>query len=225
MIKTHNETFIQLFNKPLKPKFHFLTHYVHIVKQSGPLKYLWTFRYESKHKEAKGYARSITSRKNISYSLSMKAALKFTAFLKEHCKGLPNPIEYGSTQSFSIENCPYFKLIINFEILKSQISTIVVVMSLTYKGCTYKKGYFLTKTDKEVIKLYEILNILINKSNEVFFIVNEYKLIEFSEHFQSYVVGPKHKFFEIINITSFTGPPIHLYCIPDGTTLIRNKIF
>lgn len=40
--KNNSKYYIQLFNNCLIPKHHFLTHYCNIIKQSGPLKYLWT---------------------------------------------------------------------------------------------------------------------------------------------------------------------------------------
>lgn len=33
----------------LKPKHHFIDHYVHLTQCFGPLVDLWTFRFESKH--------------------------------------------------------------------------------------------------------------------------------------------------------------------------------
>jgi len=36
LIKEHNEGYVQLFKKPLKPKYHFLTHYPEIVRRTGP---------------------------------------------------------------------------------------------------------------------------------------------------------------------------------------------
>lgn len=98
LVKAHNEMYVKLFSDTLKPKHHFLTHYARIVKDQGkfyqpivrskydnalflsfpgPLKFLWTYRYESFHKDFKMYARVITSRKNISLTLGIKASLKF----------------------------------------------------------------------------------------------------------------------------------------------------
>lgn len=37
-------------NDKLKPKHHFLCHYPHLIKCFGPLRHLWTLRFESKHR-------------------------------------------------------------------------------------------------------------------------------------------------------------------------------
>lgn len=225
LIQFHNETYMELFKKPLKPKYHFLNHYVNIIKQSGPPKYLWSFRYESKHREAKTYARNITSRKNITYTLSIKASLKFTTFLNEHANGLPNQTKFEKSYFFNIENSEYFNFIKNFDCFKPDFANNLAIKSVTFKGTFYKKGYFLTIKCNDVVDLYEIREIIISINNHLSVIAIKHEILYFSEHYQSYVVGSKNKFFEILNLKLFTGVPIHLYYISDGTTLIRNKEF
>lgn len=46
------------------------------MSKVGPVSHLWSMRYESKHRESKLTAHSITSRKNICYSLSIKHPLR-----------------------------------------------------------------------------------------------------------------------------------------------------
>lgn len=76
-IKTHNSDYITIFNDTLKPKFHNLTHYPNIIRQSGPLRKIWCFNFEQKHKQFKVYSHCITSRKNICLTLAKKYELKF----------------------------------------------------------------------------------------------------------------------------------------------------
>ncbi|XP_067629146.1 uncharacterized protein [Eurosta solidaginis] len=78
LIEKHHYLYKSLFKKPLKPKFHFLLHYVSSIKKCGPLKKIWCMRFEAVHKIFKTYSNSITSRVNIPWSLSIKAALKFS---------------------------------------------------------------------------------------------------------------------------------------------------
>lgn len=46
LIKEHNQLYQCLFKDSLKPKHHNLVHYPTIVKNLGPLKCLWSFRFE-----------------------------------------------------------------------------------------------------------------------------------------------------------------------------------
>lgn len=75
-ITEHHELYLKLFFTNLKPKYHHLLHYPLIMSKVGPVFHLWSMRYESKHRESKLTAHSITSRKNICYTLSVKHQLK-----------------------------------------------------------------------------------------------------------------------------------------------------
>lgn len=58
----YHSNYTEIFKDTLKPKHHLLVHYFNIIKKSGPLKYLWSYRFESKHRELKTYTKNITSR-------------------------------------------------------------------------------------------------------------------------------------------------------------------
>jgi len=75
LITEHHELYMNLFNTNLKPKFHHMVHYPMIMKKCGPLSLIWSMRFESKHKELKETAKSITSRKNACYTLALKHQL------------------------------------------------------------------------------------------------------------------------------------------------------
>lgn len=76
LITEHHELYLKLFITNLKPKYHHLLHYPSIMSKVGPVSHLWSMRYESKHRESKLTAHSITSRKNICYTLSIKLQLR-----------------------------------------------------------------------------------------------------------------------------------------------------
>lgn len=84
--KTFNENYQRLFHKNLTPKFHFLNHYATIVKKSGPLRNLWSYKFEGKHKQFKIYAHVITSRKNIPITFCFKQQMVFANFLLKNAK-------------------------------------------------------------------------------------------------------------------------------------------
>lgn len=86
LISKHNNQYNILFNDTLKPKHNFLVHYPTVIEYSGPPRLYWCFRFEGKHKEMKMYARSITSRKNITLTLANKFQLKFAHLLLQPTK-------------------------------------------------------------------------------------------------------------------------------------------
>jgi len=97
-IEYNNKTYVELFNDNLKPKHHFLTHYCNIIQQSGPLRYLWSYNFESKHRQLKTYTKNITSRINVPISLGIKYSLIFSDFLYNF-----NIDDYFSFKSLSEE--------------------------------------------------------------------------------------------------------------------------
>jgi len=81
LISKHNNQYIILFNDTAGGHLAALVHYPTVIEYSGPPRLYWCFRFEGKHKEMKMYARSTTSRKNITLTLANKFQLKFAHLL------------------------------------------------------------------------------------------------------------------------------------------------
>ena len=56
----------------LKPKFHFLVHYGTHIRRHGPLRHLWTMRFESKHSTLKTFALRSRSRIDVCKTMAKK---------------------------------------------------------------------------------------------------------------------------------------------------------
>jgi len=69
-------------------------------------------RFEAKHREAKQYFNSITSRVNPAKSLSIKSGLKFSKFILSH-KDIVEPVYtlFDEVVHFNLTTYPYFKQI------------------------------------------------------------------------------------------------------------------
>ena len=61
---------------PLTPKYHYMTHYPHILHSHGPLRNFWCMRFEAKHAEGKQTARNSTSRVNLPQSIAIDHQLR-----------------------------------------------------------------------------------------------------------------------------------------------------
>lgn len=73
--------YVRLFSDTLKPKHYLLIHYPIVIEYSGPPKHYWCFRFEGKHKEVEIYARSTSSRKNVTLTFAKKFQFKFAHHL------------------------------------------------------------------------------------------------------------------------------------------------
>lgn len=94
LIQEHRELYCELFKIPLKPKHHLLLHYPDLIAKIGPLRYLWSMRFEGFHQILKSTANSVTSRKNILLTLSKKQQLRFSFQILSK-KGFINNVDFS----------------------------------------------------------------------------------------------------------------------------------
>lgn len=52
LVKDHNKLYLSLYGF-LKPKFHFFLHYPRIMEIVGPVRHIWSIRFEGKHRVLK----------------------------------------------------------------------------------------------------------------------------------------------------------------------------
>ncbi|XP_074031616.1 uncharacterized protein [Leptinotarsa decemlineata] len=148
---------LQLFPEiPLRPKHHYLLHYPHLIIQFGPLKYLWTLHFESKHIYFKTIVKHCPNFRNILLSLSEKHQL--LQALQAH---QPNVYEDKiiSDKVVHYESKYYSH---TFQIL------LVVFVSeyVCYRGTIYKKSSFLCYGQDQYGDFFilDLKNIIIDKN-------------------------------------------------------------
>ena len=78
-------------NFRLKPKFHFMIHYCSQIRKHGPLRCLWTMRYESKYSALKKLVKMNRNFRNITKTVSLKHQ-KHMAFVMSSKDFLREPI-------------------------------------------------------------------------------------------------------------------------------------
>jgi len=141
-ITYHNNKYTELFQDSLKPKHHFLIHYCNIIKKSGPLKFLWSYRFESKHRQLKMYTKNITSRIQIPVSLGIKYSINFSGFILN----LSNTSCISTNLGSPLSSSEYFEKI---KILFSPNDLTVLDQALCYdqfiyNNTVYKTNHILT---------------------------------------------------------------------------------
>lgn len=209
-----------MFGEHLKPKQHFVCHYGLVIKTSGNVVHMMNFRNEAKHKGFKEYAHIISSRKNVCFTLCMKAALQFA-------NDLHNKTFFSSSMQGKINSCDltlkhYFKDLpiplpfnINQEIRSAQ--------SISIKGCEFKVETFITISNADPpFGLYEIIDLLITSTDELFIVGRQWLVGEIDEHFLSYTVEEVTDIFSVYSINDIDGPPIMIHNI-NNKQLFRKK--
>lgn len=156
---------------PLKPKHHYILHYPYLILQFGPLRHLWTLRFEGKHSYFKNVIRHSPNFKNVLFSLSKKHQL-----LQNLCysqDSLFNVNVYAKQSQTFIEtdfSDDYVRLVnssCNFE------GTKFLSTEVEYRGTTYKNGLLVCvgKTSEQNFILCKIQTLVIdNKFSSICFV-------------------------------------------------------
>lgn len=214
-IKQHNSDYIVIFKDTLKPKFHNLTHYPTIIRQSGPLRNLWCFKYESKHRQFKIYSHCITSRKNICLTLAKKYELKFAYQLTKPSDNS----ELSTKEKYKIKSAYH-------TIIQEKINVVQHLESYSiihFRETEYKIGHYVV-TYESNIKFHIILEIIITEFNEALFLCQTINKIEYIDHFLSFDIDVRSLgAFLIISVNDLIGPPLALIKTARGKTMLRIK--
>lgn len=214
-ISYHNQKYVELFSDTLKPKHHFLIHYSRIVKHSGPLTYLWTFNFESKHRELKTYTKNITSRKNIVLSLAIKFAMSFSEYILNFEKNCFNP----TSTKYTVHNSEYSKEIGN-TLTVEEFNQCVCITRFSRYGTHYKKHFviFIYSPNFQPYVIREIYTL----RNSTFFVCQKIPVLQYNQHLISYEVSCNLSEFLIFDVDCIKSPPIH-FNIVNGKYFLRPK--
>lgn len=200
LISDHHELYLKLFNVHLKPKHHHMVHYPFIIEKSGPLSLFWSMRFEAKHKELKDTANSITSRKNIVYTLSLKQQLQLAFILSSPKSDVYTiPIKIGKIiklpqHKLKMYNTKTQFVSIPFNCIsdKSMFVTWVNIKGTMYN--TKNMSIIINVSDEDnLLPTFGLIkSIFITDNNKPYAIVKLFITNYFDEHYQAFNVSFNH---------------------------------
>ncbi|KAF2892727.1 hypothetical protein ILUMI_13443 [Ignelater luminosus] len=192
LIEEHHAIIINTFRESLKPKNHFMIHYPFNMKQVGPLVNMWSMRFESKHRVAKGNANVVASRIDICKTLAVKNQLKLcNRFI---CKiDFKKSIQKGKSTFYEkIDNVvPNFNELVMRcgQSLTEFMDNIVSVKRVTVQSTTYQiQDIIRIDFDCEIsMPVFGcITKIIISKADQILFLYKKVMVSYFDSHFQAY---------------------------------------
>lgn len=203
LITEHNNQYIALFNKTLKPKFHILTHYPRIMKYVGPLRHIWSMRFESKHRQSKITASITLSRRNITYSLALKHQLILSNRLLRCHQLEQHELKLGRCLQ------KYVKL----DVIPKSFENGSYYNWIVYNGIAYKNGMVIIVDFENLAPLFRLIEHVVVEGNNVGFVCRQMDTILFNEHLHAYEVCIETNVYqEFINISRLMDPfPCHLF--------------
>lgn len=165
-----------LSNETLKPKHHFLLHYPQLILQFGPLRHLWTMRFENKHQYFKRAVKHTSNFKNVLFSLCHKHQL-LQALNSSEESLYSNLVISDDAQLYSENDFP--RNIV--DVLKlEKIENCFIASNAVFRGTKYQRGMLLC-FDKDYYGLHstcKIHYIVINSQfDNLYFIGYQIKIL------------------------------------------------
>lgn len=214
LVYEHNKLYLLLSKSTLKPKFHMLTHYGHILRKNGPIILTSSIRFEAKHKILKSLANVIPCRINLGYTIANKLQLQMvnrlllnTAFKDQNLKlGIGKCINSSSEFSQKI-----------FTQLPKELKINCFLASwLEFKGIYYKKKVLVVmETNLDGSIFGEIVFILVGESKVPFFLLKPLNTIGYDFHYHAYEIGGDN----LNDNNNLVGYYVHDLCDPTPTVL------
>ena len=166
-------------NTNLKPKHHYLLHYPDLITKFGPLKHLWTLRYESKHKYFKNILKHSPNYKNITFSLSEKHQYLQAYYFAQKSQFNEN-VECDHASGFIIEDYNDEMQTVTASLI-TEYNSLFICTKCLYRGIIYKRNQYVCFKKDEFGHnvLCEISYILFDTTYSfLFFIGNEIYLFK-----------------------------------------------
>lgn len=203
-IDYHNKEYITLFEDSLKPKHHFLSHYCRILEHSGPFAYLWTFNFESKHRQLKSYVKNINSRRNVVLSLAIKFCISFSELVLNFEK---NTFVMGNKR-YNVKESTFYNILLNY-IKEDEIEKCTCFNSFERYGTLYKNNFIIYSYDPNfsASKIQEIYEI----NGKIFLLCQTIHVLSYVKSLSSYLISSEIQEFKTISVSSIKSPPIHIH--------------
>ncbi|KAK4872724.1 hypothetical protein RN001_014753 [Aquatica leii] len=183
LVEEHHSLYLDLSGSNLKPKYHFLTHYVRIILKLGPLMTLSCLRPEGKHQELKNESKITKCRKNIPRTLSLKNQLK-QCYRFMSLKGLEDKINFGKMKNIDLNNYKQCNHTLSLENFKS-------TSFYEINSCKYEKHtVILLDYNNDSPIFCELIDILIHHIDfsNIYFLCSIWYSEIFNNHYKAYKI-------------------------------------
>lgn len=213
LITTHLSCYIDFFKQLLKPKHHFLLHYVMVIKLMGPVVRFWSLRMEAKHQFFKRIVCKTKNFINIKKSLAYKHQEHF--FLSP--PSLTDDVSLGkSTQFIELENIDEFIIHLKaMQFTDEIIEDAIVVKSLKLNDRHFKSNLLIASENN----FYEIKHILSIQNNMLFLCDNCYEILFYDTFLNSFKIKSKQE-SKVLNLRNLKNNKPYEKIYLDGSVYV-----
>lgn len=216
LIEEHHQLFFELFDEPLKPKYHIVLHYPDIILKVGPLRNLWCMKFEAYHKLLKSTVNSTSCHKNLLVTLTTKDSLRFSQRILSK-KGFHENIDFHALH----ENLDFLA---RNDFFKEFSKDAFCASWVTIANICFKRDFIIQISDENLLlpDFAQIKHIIIDDNN-IYFIVMKIFTVAFLGHIFAYEVNlvQYNQNLFLINYNDITNPyPYNTHFTGDGKSVI-----
>lgn len=230
VIATMNEMYVELFNRTLKPKHHFATHYPSLIEKFGPLRFMSSMRFEANHKFIKNYTKNTMSRKNISYSIGRKLQYTFACFLRKSI-ALKDNFEASTPKLTRLIDEDFFQSITQSSEMNSlSRRTVYVCDKVKLNGLILSTKLYLPYLDGRQLQLLKIVKLVMMSPCDPFstkIIFQKYDEVTYCSDYASYSVKNLLPNMYLMNISDAIRQRMYPVVLHEanGFNMFRYKTF
>lgn len=188
LIYSYLETYKTIFNENLRPKHHFLLHYVRVIRSMGPVIWFWVMRMESKHQFFKRVAQKTKNYINLKKTMAEQHQEKI--FLAGFV--YKDEVDVGKKKipMQSWTDYEKYEETIGQVFIEDMIEDAFFVNSLRINNIKYKPNYLIVHENM----FCEIDYIVMHKNSYWFICSNSYKIKKIDTFLNSFLLEKFEKF-------------------------------
>ncbi|XP_034245704.1 uncharacterized protein LOC117647841 [Thrips palmi] len=188
-VKEHNQQYMEVTEKKLKPKHHLLEHYGGCLTKIGPFGCLSTIRQEAKHRLVSETANTCMSRVNLPKTVAIKQQLGF-CFRCVSNGSIRQPLTSGPSHAVDLSTLEsYSSFSLSLPRNNVEDPNQVVVNWIEYKGTKYApKQILLIDTDDEGLFQFGEIQLILVHDAQPFFICSRIETLGFFSEVRGYEV-------------------------------------
>ncbi|KAK3930230.1 Zinc finger protein 407 [Frankliniella fusca] len=196
-----------------KPKHHFLIHYPDWIRQTGPLIFLWTMRFEAKHQ----FFKRVATACNNYINLGKTFATRHQQYLSNLLSG-PGVFKLGMKNMVDLPSCEVDKLVLTY-LANHNIQEPNFLKTVQINSINYKIGDHIIISNNQSSVRVGLVRSMIAFGVSLRFIFEVFTTSE-SEQFGIFLLSSESLGLEILNHCSLEHPlPHSIYEFGDNMCL------
>jgi len=193
IIAHHHALLKDVAPKAFIPKMHFIVHYPRLLLTYGPLRHLWTMRFEAVHQYFKQLIKKTKSFVNVTASLCSRFQRRKCYELASNALSLSSTIINGAQHVVTVVCLPLsLRALLMHSHGLHEASTVLSVKSVTVNGQKYKTGcmFVCDVTPTDEIPVFVFVKHIIQVKNVWLMCGIVYDAVRYNVHCHAYEVEP-----------------------------------